>query len=474
MYSEFLGLKKQPFASVPQTDQYFPAANIEAARIALIRCIERGEGVGLVIGPTGTGKSLLCRLLAEHFKDAFPVAELSCGRLSTRRSLFQAILYKLGHPYRGMDEGELRIALVDYLTLGKAPYRGMVLIVDEAHTLPLRLLDEIRMMTNLAGQGRPLVRLVLAGNGSLEERFACPKMDSFSQRISTRCYLEAFSRVETQDYIHAQIESAGKCGADLFPEDACQSVYKATDGVQRLINQLCDHALLTAYVAGRRIVEPAKIEEAWADLQQLPTPWNGDAQHEQGGVIEFGRIDDLPDEASRQTAAESDAFPSLRVANDFDEVEAELSEVCHQIERIEQSPAEAQDDFQPVGTIKPEIELVFDDTDHPFKETFDEEEVISDRYAAASSPLLQPQTAEPSADWKTISTQKTGADRPDAEESLSPREEIAISALTSAESPVLVADEDEKIQQSKPRPSAAVRRHEYNRLFAKLLQGTSP
>ena len=92
----------------------------------------------MVVGPTGTGKSLLCRLLAEQFKATFPVVELSCGRLSSRRSLFQAILYKLGQPYRGMDEGELRIALVDYLTLGKAPFRGMVLIVDEAHTLPLR------------------------------------------------------------------------------------------------------------------------------------------------------------------------------------------------------------------------------------------------------------------------------------------------------------------------------------------------
>src|SRR3972149_2809411 len=122
MYDPFFGLNKRPFASVPQTDQYFPATTIEAARIALTRFIERGEGIGMVIGPTGTGKSLLCRLMAEQFKDNFPVAELSCGRLSTRRSLFQAILYKLNQPYREMDEGELRIALVDYLTLGKTPY----------------------------------------------------------------------------------------------------------------------------------------------------------------------------------------------------------------------------------------------------------------------------------------------------------------------------------------------------------------
>ncbi len=488
MYGTFFGLKKQPFASVPQTDQYFPAATIEAARIALTRCIQRGEGVGMVIGPTGTGKSLLCRMLAEHLKDTLPVAELSCGRLSTRRSLFQAILYKLGQPYRDMDEGELRIALVDYLTdqkgvrnrLCEAPVRqkvpdtfsGMILIVDEAHILPLRLLDEIRMLTNLAGQGRPLVRLVLAGNGSLEERFAGPKMESFNQRISTRCYLEAFSRSETQDYIHAQIDSAEGCGADLFSEDACQSVYKATDGVPRLINQLCDHTLMAAFVAGCRMVEPAQIEEAWADLQQLPTPWNSDNRQEQGGVIEFGRIDDQPDEQHEQTPAEGSAFPSLRVATDFDEVEADLSEVCHQIQRIEQPSSSAEDDFQPLGSIKPEIELVFDDTDHPFKEEFEHEEVVADRYPPpilGAKPLSQPPTSEIPENIGSETAVLTKKDRQDIEDIMPSQGLNAPAAIQPAPSPLV--PEQSETQEDKPRPIAATLRREYSRLFAKLLQG---
>ena len=477
MYGAFFGLKKQPFASVPQTDQYFPAATVEAARVALTRCIERGKGVGMITGPTGTGKSLLCRLLGEQFKATFPVAELSCGRLSTRRSLFQAILYKLGQPYRGMDEGELRIALVDYLTLGKAPYRGLVLIVDEAHTLPLRLLDEIRMLTNLAGQERPLVRLALAGNGSLEERFAGPKMESFNQRISTRCYLESMGRIETQDYIRAQIDLAGGCGIDLFSEDACQSVFKATDGVPRLINQLCDHVLLVAYVAGCRMIDPVQIEEAWADLQQLPTPWNGDGQREQCGVIEFGRIDDSADETSPQTAADSEEFPSLRVANDFDEVEAELSEVCQQIEHIEETPARTEDDFQPLGTNQPEIELVFTDADHPFKEEFEHEEVITDRYAASTpaiSPLLQPPTSVPPVDRSEITAINTAADQGQLDVTPSLQGTAAAQAAESAESTVQTEINDPRTPRNKPRPIGATRRHEYSHLFAKLLQGTSP
>ena len=131
-------------------------------------------------------------------------------------------------------------------------------------------------------------------------------------------------------------------------------------------------------------------------------------------MIEFGRIDDSADESSPQTVAENAEFPSLRVANDFDEVEAELSEVCQQIEHIEEPPAGTEDDFQPLGTIQPEIELVFTDAEHPFKEEFEHEEVITDRYAAsapAPSPLLQPPTSVSPVDQAEITAINTAVDQ---------------------------------------------------------------
>lgn len=167
-------------------DQYFPAGTIENARTTLARCIQRGEGAGLVIGPSGTGKTLLCLTLAEQFRHSFEVAMLASGRLSTRRALFQAILYELGRPYRYMDEGELRLAVVDYLTSSDDASRGMLLLVDEAHTLPLRLLEEIRLLSNVSRNGQSLVRLVLLGSAVLEERFASPKLDDRSSIIRQR------------------------------------------------------------------------------------------------------------------------------------------------------------------------------------------------------------------------------------------------------------------------------------------------
>ncbi len=293
MYETYFNLNERPFASVPRADHYYPAGVIDAARNTLTRCIDRGEGVGLIIGPSGSGKSLLCQVLADHFQQTFQVALLASTHLDTRRSLLQAMLYELNRPYRGMDEGELRLSLVDYITLDEDCSGGSLLIVDEAHHLPLRLMDEIRALTNLTRAMQPAVRLVLAGNHVLEERFASPKLESFSQRISARCYLEAFQREETQAYIWARILVCGGRGAEIFPAESCRMVHKATGGVPRLINQVCDHVLLLAYAASVRRIEPAHVEEAWADLQQLPTPWSApSAAATSSGVIEFGGLDD--------------------------------------------------------------------------------------------------------------------------------------------------------------------------------------
>ena len=268
----------------------------------------------MIVGPSGTGKSLLCQILAEQFQKTFQVALLASTHLDTRRSLLQAILYELNRPYRGMDEGELRLSLVDYITLNDDCSRGVVLLVDEAHHLPLRLLDEIRSLTNLTRDMQPAVRMVLAGSHVLEERFASPKLESFSQRISARCYLEAFQRSETQAYIQGRISACGGRGGEIFPAETCQMVHKATDGVPRLINQVCDHVMLLAYAAGIRRIEPAHVEEAWADLQQLPTPWNAPAAPSGGdSVIEFGGLDDgpleLPPIAGKIAAAEATGEP---------------------------------------------------------------------------------------------------------------------------------------------------------------------
>jgi len=400
MYDGGFGLKERPFVSVPRIDHYFAATAIENARATLVRCLERGEGAGLVIGPSGTGKTLLCMLLAEHFRGSFRVVMLNSGRLSSRRALFQAILYELNKPYRGMDEGELRLAVVDYLMADEGETHGIVLLVDEAHTLPLRLIEELRLLTNLVRGDQPLVRLVLAGNPILEERFASPKLDSFSQRLAARCYLESLNRTESRDYIQSQINLTGGRGDLIFSEESCDSVFQATGGVPRLMNQLCDHAMLLAHVAGQQRIEPAQVAEAWSDLQQLPTPWTGEAKNAEptsGGVIEFGSLEPEP-EAASSVPETTTSQPSLRISPEEEETESHEGEPDQQIHRIEKLLAEVDEDFQPAGSIGCEVELNFEEPLHPFEESYEHEEVVADRYGTAEptpQPFEAPEAASP-------------------------------------------------------------------------------
>ena len=378
MYEASFGLDRRPFSSVPQTDQYYPATTIESSRRTLDRAVQRAEGVGLVVGPAGTGKTLLCQMLAEQFRQSFQVALLWSGRLSTRRALLQAILFELGQPYRGMDEGELRLALVDYVTTNEDCPDGIVLVVDEAHTLPLRLFEEIRLLTNLAKDNLPLIRLVMVGGPLLEERFANPKLESFSQRIVARCYLEPLTRAETQQYIQRQLSQVGAGDEPVFSTEACRAVHQATDGVPRLVNQLCDHAMLLAFSNGQSRINTGCVEEAWSDLQQLPTPYAGGYEADASAVIEFGGLDDPPRETTGPPLADSCeddtdlSVPALRVAPLTEDL---LAEPVRRSDCIEDG---SDDGFRPAGSIGPELELVFDDGGDPFGEPFEQEEVVSD------------------------------------------------------------------------------------------------
>lgn len=361
MYESFFQLRQRPFAFAPRVDRYFPAPVIEGARQILARCIERAQGTGMLIGPSGCGKTLVCQLIAEQFRDTFAVAMLAGGHLRSRRALLQAVLFDLGLPYRGLEEEELYLSLAHFLTSADAPH-GMLLILDEAHTYSVRLLEEARLLTNLMHRGQPCVRLLLAGGPLLEERFASPKLESFSQRVASRCYLGTLDLADTESYVTWQLKLAGGDGGRIFAPGALGAVYRASDGIPRLVNQVCDHALMLAFEAACPQLSAAGVEEAWADLQQLPAPWDeprrGVESHEPNGAIEFGNLADEDDLSTGSTA------------------------VSWLAESPAHSTAAASDGFRPAGIIGPQGGDVLATPRNPFAEEFDEEEVVIDRYAS--------------------------------------------------------------------------------------------
>lgn len=371
IYEGFFKFADRPFLAAAQVNRYFPAPAIENARQTLVRAVERGEGAGLLVGAPGTGKSMLCQMIAHEFEDRFIVSLLSSGRLATRQALLQAILYTAGQPYRGMDEGELRLALVDFLEPSTNNKDGLLLIVDEAHTLPLRLLEEIRMITNLVRDGQPRVRVVLSGSPTLEERFASPKLASFSQRLAARCYLEPLDSPTTAAYVRSQITAVGGNPAEIVDDETLRAVYRASDGIPRLINQVCDHALILAHLGGIRKLTSAAIDEAWADLQQLPSPWSSGEPRTAASdnVIEFGALDDVGDDAPaaipfRAAAASERLHLATEETDGVDEIQ--VGDFALDSDDEERS----------------EVELEFPEFRDTFNEHFAEEEVVLDRYAA--------------------------------------------------------------------------------------------
>ena len=304
MYDSFFGFRKRPFLANPTLERYFPAEGIEQAFATVSKTLTRGDGPVAIMGPTGCGKTLLCLRIADAWRKNFDVILLSSARLCTSRALLQSLLFELRMPYRDLSEGELRLSLMERLQPSiENPSDGLILIVDEAQALSLKLLEELRGLTNLSRDGLPRVRLILVGSLRLDELLGHPRMESLNQRLATRCYLTHLTANETVRYVKHKIELAGVPSSHIFSEDALRAIHKATSGVPRLVDQVADHVLELAEQVEQRPVSVALVDRAWRELQQIPGVWDH-VQTPAMPSIEFGSLDeDDNDEAEFEIAS---------------------------------------------------------------------------------------------------------------------------------------------------------------------------
>lgn len=275
MYETYFGLVNRPFLTVPTLERYYPGSTIEQTFQMAARAISRAEGPVAIFGGTGLGKTMLCLRIAEHFRRNYDVVMLSSSQLITRRALLQCLLFELKMPYRNLNEGELRLTLMNRLQPStEHPGLGLLLIADEAQTLSPKLLDEIRLLTNITRDGMPRVRLVLCGTMKLEDSLSNPRMESLCQRLSCRCYLTPLTPQETAAYVAHKIELSGVPVGTVITREAIDAIYRGTDGIPRLIDQLADQTLLLAAQERQRPISAALVGKAWGMLQQLPNPWS--------------------------------------------------------------------------------------------------------------------------------------------------------------------------------------------------------
>ncbi len=283
MGNYYFGLKKRPFIAEPVPEAYCAFGDMESARIQISRCVERQEGVALVSGLSGMGKTLLCRTLQKQFQDRMESVLLNGKNLTQPHVFFETLLSRFRAPFESGNLISMRETLVSLLGTSKQFRGGLLLLIDDAQAAAAEVFEEIRQLLDLTNSPEPGVRVVLFGDTGLEEKLTFPQLESFSQRITLRCFLESLNRDETTAFLREELVQAGDTKG-LFSREVCREIFRFADGQPRLINQLADHVLvLAAELRGK---------SAFAGISELPEENGIFSSVDSDSVLEAGKFDD--------------------------------------------------------------------------------------------------------------------------------------------------------------------------------------
>lgn len=275
MYTAFYGLREKPFALSPDPRFLYLAASHREALAHLLYGIEQGEGFISVTGEVGTGKTTLCRTLLERLEGDIELAFLFNPSKSALE-LLQSICAEFGLPAEGLARRNLMSQLNKFLLEQKERGRRVLLIIDEAQTLSENTLEQVRLLSNLETSREKLIQILLLGQPELDRKLDERGLRQLRQRISVRWKLEPLSAAETLAYVRHRIAVAAGEPRDLFSEAALRDVHRRTGGIPRLVNQLCDRALLAGYASRAAQIGPALIRAAAREIPDVRDPGDRD------------------------------------------------------------------------------------------------------------------------------------------------------------------------------------------------------
>lgn len=271
MYKQFFGLNRNPFEISPDPFFYHPTPRHNEALANLHYGVGRRKGFIVITGEVGTGKTLLVRcLLAELRKGNIAFGYVFNPLLSTME-FFQYIMADLGLPYAGRTKTEILLDLNRFLIQRHA--RGLItaLVVDEAQDLRPDLLEEIRLLTNLETSQQKLLQIVLLGQPELDRVLDSPELRQLKQRVALRCQLLPLSEEQTRSYVLSRLERAGaKPESPVFSDDALSMLHEYSRGIPRIINNLCENSMVSAFAREQKPVTPDIVAEVAADFRLTP------------------------------------------------------------------------------------------------------------------------------------------------------------------------------------------------------------
>jgi len=266
MYIETFKLRELPFRLSPDPQFLYLSRAHARAKAYMESTIWFTDGFVVVTGEIGSGKTTLIESFLRQLDSDVVIAQINQTQVNAVEFL-QSVLVQFGFSPFKMKKAELIATLNSFLIEQYAAGRKVLLIIDEAQNLSLKVLEEIRMLSGIESTKEKVLRIILAGQPELNEKLDSPELVQLTQRIRLRFHLGTLSREDLRSYVRHRLDVAGAEGREIFAEDTFSELYKYTGGVPRLVNTLCDTAMMAAFNEDRDFVTPGDIASSVNELQ---------------------------------------------------------------------------------------------------------------------------------------------------------------------------------------------------------------
>jgi general secretion pathway protein A len=266
MYKEFYGLRANPFNVNPDPRYLFLTRHTEEALACLTYGIQSRKGFVLLTGEVGTGKTTLINKLLEWLRlQQVATAFIFNSKMNVPQFL-DYMMADFGIPCDSRAKSQVLLRLYNWLLDRYRAGETAVLIVDEAQNLSDEVLEEIRMLTNLETFTEKLLQIVLVGQPELEQKLKQPQLRQLKQRLTLRAKTHALTIDETRAYVQQRLRIAGSNGQQIFEPEALMSIHRYSSGIPRVINLLCEHCLVSAFVDQQKIIGPGVVDGVARDF----------------------------------------------------------------------------------------------------------------------------------------------------------------------------------------------------------------
>ena len=269
MYAEFFGLRELPFNNTPDPRFFYATPDHEEALASLIYAVNELKGFVLLTGEVGAGKTLVARMMLRRFGNQIAFANINHA-LGSARELLESVCTEFDLPFdQGTSSAHLVRLLHDFLLSQFAANTPVVLVLDEAQNLPVDAFEQLRMIGNLEADDAKLLQVVIVGQPELKRMFLADNLRQLRQRIFRSFHLPRLDRELTEGYIKHRLTIGGARELDIFDEDALDRIHEFSQGLPRLINALCDNAMLSAYSSDRHYIDEEFIETVIAQMMTI-------------------------------------------------------------------------------------------------------------------------------------------------------------------------------------------------------------